>query len=151
MRFNPDKHHRRSIRLKGHDYSRPGTYYVTICVQDRKCLFGHIIDGEMHLNEYGKIVQTEWLKSSEIRNEIELDVFVVMPNQSKPHNLTIGKKRFQNQGKNTLSSIIGSYKSAVTKHSNRLGFNFAWQSRFNDHIIRDYKSHQSIKPPKIPY
>ena len=58
---------------------------------------------------------------------------------------TIGKKRFQNQGKNTLSSIIGSYKSAVTKHANRMGFDFAWQSRFNDHIIRDYESHQRIR------
>ena len=65
--------------------------------------------------------------------------------QSKPHNQTIGKKRFQNQEKNTLSSIIGSYKSAVTKHTNRMGFDFAWQSRFNDHIIRDYKSHQRIR------
>lgn len=63
----------------------------------------------------------------------------------KPDNQTIGKKRFQNQGKNTLSSIIGSYKSAVTKHTHRLGFDFDWQSRFNDHIIRDYKSYQRIR------
>jgi putative transposase len=48
-----------------------------------------------------------------------------------------GQLRFQNQGKNTLSSIIGSYKSAVTKHANRLGIPFGWQSRFYDHIIRE--------------
>jgi len=80
MKFDPDKHHRRSIRLKGYDYSRPGAYYVTICVHNRECLFGDITDGEMHLNEYGKIVQTEWLKSSEIRDEIELDAYQIMPN-----------------------------------------------------------------------
>jgi len=57
---------------------------------------------------------------------------------------TIGQKRFQNQGKNTLSSIIGSYKSAVSKHAHRLGFGFAWQSRFYDHIIRNQQSHQTI-------
>ena len=57
---------------------------------------------------------------------------------------TIGQKRFQNQGKNTLSSIIGSYKSAVSKHAHRLGFDFAWQSRFHDHIIRDEQSYQNI-------
>ena len=57
---------------------------------------------------------------------------------------TIGQQRFQNQGKNTLSSIIGSYKSAVTKHCNRLGFGFAWQPRFHDHIIRDDASFQNI-------
>jgi len=50
---------------------------------------------------------------------------------------TIGQTRFQNQGKNTLSSIIGSYKSAVTKHANRLELPHGWQSRFHDHIIRN--------------
>jgi len=57
---------------------------------------------------------------------------------------TIGQKRFQNQGKNTVSSIIGSYKSAVTKHAHRLGYNFAWQSRFYDHIIRNNESFNKI-------
>ncbi len=80
MKFNPDKHHRRSIRLKEYDYSRPGAYFVTLCVHDRECLFGDITGGEICLNEYGKIVQTEWLKSSEIRNEIKLDVYQIMPN-----------------------------------------------------------------------
>jgi putative transposase len=52
-------------------------------------------------------------------------------------NKTIGQQRFQNIGKNSVSSIIGSYKSAVSKHSNRLGFDFGWQTRFHDHIIRN--------------
>lgn len=62
----------------------------------------------------------------------------------KPPPQTIGQQRFQNQGKNTLSSIIGSYKSAVTKHANRLGLEFGWQARFHDHIIRDEKEYQRI-------
>lgn len=66
------------------------------------------------------------------------------PQQQSPPQQTIGQKRFQHQGKNTLSSIIGSYKSAVTKHAHRLGFDFAWQSRFHDHIIRDEQSFQTI-------
>jgi putative transposase len=57
---------------------------------------------------------------------------------------TIGQQRFQNIGKNSISSMVGSYKSAVTKHANRLGFGFQWQSRFHDHIIRDDKSFQTI-------
>ena len=57
---------------------------------------------------------------------------------------SIGKNRFQNQGKNTISSIVGGYKSAVTKHARRLGFDFYWQSRFHDHIIRDEKSYLRI-------
>ncbi|HBL77577.1 MAG: transposase [Bacteroidetes bacterium GWF2_42_66] len=57
---------------------------------------------------------------------------------------TIGQTRFQNQGKNTISSIIGAYKSAVSKHAHRLGFGFGWQSRFHDHIIRDEQSYRTI-------
>ena len=58
---------------------------------------------------------------------------------------TIGQKRFQNIGKNSLPSIIGSYKSAVTKHSHRLGYQFKWQTRYYDHIIRNEKSYIKIK------
>ncbi|MBP6558014.1 MAG: transposase [Flavobacterium sp.] len=58
---------------------------------------------------------------------------------------TIGQMRFQNQGKNTISSIVGSYKSAVTKHCNRLGLEFVWQPRFHDHIIRDAQSFENIQ------
>ena len=57
---------------------------------------------------------------------------------------TIGEKRFQNIGKNSISSIVRSYKSAITKHANRLGFEFQWQSRFHDRIIRDDKSFNTI-------
>jgi REP element-mobilizing transposase RayT len=57
---------------------------------------------------------------------------------------TPGQQRFRNQGKNTVSSIIGSYKSAVAKHAHRLGFNFDWQSRFHDHIIRSDGAYQRI-------
>lgn len=62
----------------------------------------------------------------------------------QPEQKTIGQNRFQNIGKNSISSMIGSYKSAVTKHARRLGFDFQWQSRFHDHIIRDDQSFQRI-------
>lgn len=64
--------------------------------------------------------------------------------QQSSNPITIGQKRFQNIGKNTISSIIGSYKSAVTKHANRLGLENGWQSRFHDHIIRDDAEYQRI-------
>lgn len=63
---------------------------------------------------------------------------------SSPDSQTIGQKRFQNQGKNSLSSIVGSYKSSVTKHAHRLGFEFAWQSRFYENIVRDEKAFEYI-------
>jgi REP element-mobilizing transposase RayT len=80
MHYNPDIHHRRSICLKGYDYSQAGLYFVTICVQNRHCLFGKITNNEMILNEYGKIAYNEWVKTPNIRSNIQLDVFIVMPN-----------------------------------------------------------------------
>ncbi len=53
--YDPLKHHRRSIRLKGYDYSQVGAYYVTIVTWRRECLFGDVINGEMKLNLYGKL------------------------------------------------------------------------------------------------
>ena len=58
--YNPEKHHRRSIRLRGYDYAQCGAYFITICTQDRQCLFGEIKNGEMHLNEIGHMVQNVW-------------------------------------------------------------------------------------------
>ena len=80
MKFNPDIHHRQSIRLKDYDYSQEGAYFVTICCQNKECLFGEILNGVTRLNKYGKIVGDEWLKSADIRSEIELDEFIIMPN-----------------------------------------------------------------------
>jgi len=80
MKYNPDIHHRKSIRLKGYDYSQKGLYFITICTQHRSHVFGKIEKGKMILNEYGEIAAEEWEKSEEIRNEIEIDEYVVMPN-----------------------------------------------------------------------
>lgn len=79
-KFDPKKHHRRSIRLKGYDYSSEGAYYVTIVTQDRVFLFGEIVDGEMHLNEYGEIVQKWWNEIPNHFPNVELGAFVIMPN-----------------------------------------------------------------------
>ena len=80
MKFNPDSHHRRSIRLQGYDYSLAGAYFITICTKNRECLFGEIITNGISLNNFGMIARDEWIKSAAIRFEIELDEFVVMPN-----------------------------------------------------------------------
>ena len=84
-KYNPQVHHRKSIRLKGYDYSQEGLYFITICTHKRKCLFGEIIknadnEAEMILNEYGIMAHDEWLKTTEIRPNVELCEFVVMPN-----------------------------------------------------------------------
>ncbi len=79
-KYNPQIHHRRSIRLKGYDYSQAGLYFITICCQDRKCRFGKIENGEMILNEWGTVAYNEWVKLVERFKNFELDVFQIMPN-----------------------------------------------------------------------
>jgi putative transposase len=64
--------------------------------------------------------------------------------ENQPAPLSIAQQRFRNQGKNTISSIIGSYKSAVTKHANRMGFKSSWQTRFHDHVISSDESYINI-------
>lgn len=78
--FDPQKHHRHSIRLPNYDYAQPGAYFVTIVAWHRGCLFGEVVNGEMRLNRVGEIVQWEWLELPKRLCFLELGVFVVMPN-----------------------------------------------------------------------
>jgi len=80
MGFDPEKHHRRSIRLPKSDYSAEGACFITICTQQRRCFLGEIVFGEMRLNRFGHVVVAEWLRIGEMRSRIQLDAFVVMPN-----------------------------------------------------------------------
>ena len=73
-------YHRKSIRLKEYDYTQPGMYFVTICTYNHECIFGNIIDGEMRLNAYGSLVESEWMKTPKVRRNVSLDAFVIMPN-----------------------------------------------------------------------
>ncbi|VEP18004.1 conserved hypothetical protein [Hyella patelloides LEGE 07179] len=80
MSYNPDKHHRRSIRLSGYDYSQAGYYFVTICCYQRQCFFGEIIDGAMQLNQYGEIVAETYQWLAQRYPYLILDEWVIMPN-----------------------------------------------------------------------
>ncbi|MEM1216272.1 MAG: transposase [Bacteroidota bacterium] len=159
-----------SSRLQNWDYGWDGAYFITICTKDRAHYFGDINNGIMHLSPVGAIANVLWYEIKNHASNLTLGEFVVMPNHvhgilildgndgvrekaglvstSSPSEIeppqTIGQKRFQNQGKNTISSIVGGYKSAVTRHSRRLGFDFAWQARFWDHVIRDENAYERI-------
>jgi REP element-mobilizing transposase RayT len=92
MSYDPDKHDRQSIRLRGYDYTQAGAYFITMCAlsearkcpqgctHDRMCLFGRVEAGRMYLNSLGRIVAEEWERSAAIRTEIQMDTYVVMPN-----------------------------------------------------------------------
>ncbi|MFH0975799.1 MAG: transposase [Spirochaetota bacterium] len=154
---------RQSMRLNGYDYSRPGVYFVTISVQDRECLFGIIENRKVVLNKYGKIAYSEWIKTEQIRNEIKLDEFVIMPNHI--HGIIIiyntdtipvganGRSPLRNNSRiqmkpKSISSFIAGYKSSVTKQINimrKTPGNPVWQRNYYDHIIRSEGELNSIR------
>src|SRR5204863_8394322 len=80
MKYNPDMHHRQSIRLQGYDYSQNGMYFVTICAQNKECLFSKIENSKMILNNAGNMVAVWWKKIFEKFTGIVMDEYVVMPN-----------------------------------------------------------------------
>lgn len=84
MKYDPQIHHRRSIRLKGYDYTQAGAYFITICSHQREHVFGEVVNGEMKLNAWGEIARAEWFKTAALRSYVELYEyeFVVMPNHA---------------------------------------------------------------------
>jgi len=158
-RFDPQKHHRKSIRIKGYDYSSEGAYYVTIVTYHRDCLFGEIINKEMILNDLGKIADECWRSIPEHFPNVELGAYVIMPNhvhgiivitdngrgaallrpydgEENPHKINVKP--------GSLGAIVRSYKSAVSyrinKEYNATGI---WQRNYYEHIIRDEKDMQN--------
>uniref|UniRef100_Q3AT47 Transposase IS200-like domain-containing protein n=1 Tax=Chlorobium chlorochromatii (strain CaD3) TaxID=340177 RepID=Q3AT47_CHLCH len=119
------KHHRHSIRLPEYDYSTCGAYFITICTQNRACWFGEIINGEMILNNVGKMVKDEWLKTEQLRTNVQCGAFVVMPNHLHGIiviNETVGAihelplQMSQKQRRNMiLPKIIGRFKIQSSK------------------------------------
>lgn len=124
MTYNPKKHHRRSIRLKGYDYGREGFYFITLCIEKKQHIFGEIKDDVPHLNIFGKIAEEEWLKTSEIRNNIRLHEFVIMPDHFHAiieitHSKTTENKLLElnafKSPSQTIGAIIRGFKGATTK------------------------------------
>lgn len=156
MTYNPAIHHRRSIRLRGYDYTQPGAYYVTLCVQDHQCIFGDVVNGEMQLNEFGHIVHEEWHHTAIVRHEITLDEFVIMPNHihgiiiiNDTIDVPLGATRRVAPTTNatitngpvprSIGAIVGQFKSIATKRINKLrGTNGVslWQRDYYEHISR---------------
>ncbi len=153
MTYDPEKHHRRSIRLKEYDYSRAGAYFITICTYNKECILGKVTNSKVQLNEYGIIVDNEWTKTAEIRSNIIIDKYIVMPNHL--HGIIIildnGSSRntghrvptFEQFGRptsNSIPTIIRSFKAVTKKRINETRKSYGkavWQPRFYEHIIRN--------------
>ncbi|MBA3874197.1 MAG: transposase [Anaerolineae bacterium] len=138
---------RKSPRLQGYDYRQNGAYFITICTHKRQHLFREISSDEMELNTLGCIAQTCWEQIPAHFPKAEVDAFVVMPNHIHGVLLIIDEtkcadyqyEQFSNPIARSLSTMMRSYKSAVTKQINQLLMTDnspTWQGRFHDHIIR---------------
>ena len=149
---------RRSIRLKGDDYTQAGGYFVTICTHFRECLFGEVSEGKVILNAFGKVVQEEWEKTKQMRQGINLDAFIVMPNhihgililEGPPYSAgrrgtmhrapTPQPEQFGKPTVNSIPTILRGIKSSVTLRINMIrGIRLqpVWQRNYYEHVIRN--------------
>lgn len=150
---------RRSLRLRGFDYSKEGAYFVTICTQNREYLFGDVVDGKMRLNDVGRLVRTVWGGLAERFPSVELDAFVVMPNHV--HGILVlvgaglalpveGAASSAPTGTTsiTLGNVLRAFKSMSAIRVNRLlprsGKPF-WQRNYYEHVIRNEESLNRIR------
>ncbi len=157
MAYDPEVHHRRSIRLRGYDYSQPGSYYVTICTQAKEHLFGHVVEGGMRRNEWGDYAARCWEWLAQQYPYVDLDEWILMPNhlhgiivitdrgggsRSAPgtNGKTGGGSRTAPTRRKPLGGLVGAFKTVSTDRINeRRGTpaRLLWQRDFYDHIIRD--------------
>ena len=164
MKFDPQKHHRRSIRLQNYDYTQPGGYFVTIVTYQRDCLFGKIANEEMRLNDYGKIADECWRAIPEHFPNVELDAYVIMPNHV--HGVIFIRADENRMATNSspsvgarhasplpphgvkpksIGAIVGSFKSSVSKRIGREhNATGIWQRNYYEHVIRNHEDWDRI-------
>ncbi|MBK7982502.1 MAG: transposase [Candidatus Competibacteraceae bacterium] len=161
---------RRSLRLRDYDYTQAGAYFLTICTHQRSSWFGHIENDAMVLNEFGEIVREEWLLSGDIRAEIELGDYVIMPNHLHGivwivANEDQGIKATDLVGATgrsplpasapiptgpppkSIGAFVAGFKSAATKRINQIRQTPAapvWQRNYYEHVIRNEADYQRI-------
>jgi REP element-mobilizing transposase RayT len=154
MKFDAEKHHRHSIRLRGYDYTQAGAYFVTIVTNDRVCLFSEIVDGEMRLNDGGRMIQQWWFELNRKFSTVETDEFVVMPNHfhgivviagvTVGADLRVGPNSEGAHAGAPLPTIIQWFKTMTTNEymrgvKTRSWTPFAgrlWQRNYYEHIVR---------------
>ncbi len=154
-------HHRRSVRIPEYDYSQAGYYFVTVCTYQHECWLGEIVNQKMQLNTFGELVRKEWLRTQDIRSNVKLDCFVIMPNhlhgivviednsvrnagrgtlQRAPTKKPPASEQFGNPTSNSIPTIIRLFKSTTTKQINSIretpGYSF-WQRNYYEHVIRN--------------
>ena len=150
------KFHRRSIRLRGADYSEPGAYFITICAAGHKSIFGKIDTGRVVLSPLGEIVRACWIEIPEHFARASAEQFVVMPNHLHGIiGLTVGARyivpldrttrtpeKFQKPVKGSIPTIIRTFKAAVARRARKelgIGDDEIWQRNYFERVLRDGK------------
>jgi putative transposase len=150
------KPNRRSIRLQGYDYASAGAYFITICTEKRKCLLGDIVNGQMVLNDLGRVVSRAWEWLGKQYDYVETVELVVMPNHL--HGVIIindestGGSRTapteQAASRKPIGGLVGAFKTVSTKGVNSLRGTPGvpvWQRNYYEHIIRNDDDMTSIR------
>ena len=140
MTYDPDVHHRRSIRLKDYDYAQTGAYFVTICVWQRECLFGDIMDGTMVINGLGELVLFTWNDLPNHVGNIVLNSFVLMPNHCHGIIVIDQAKATDSTKYYGLSEIVRQFKTFSAKRINEFRNTPGipvWQRNYYEHVIRN--------------
>ena len=156
MRFDPDVHHRRSLRLEGYNYAQSGAYFITVCTQGRECLFGDIVNGEMRLNNLGNVVAESWRWLAIRHGYVELDEWIVMPNHLHGILVIANECRGGSRTAPTMDAIkrkplgrlIGAFKTLSTNRINELRHTPAmptWQRNYYERIIRNEDESSRIR------
>lgn len=158
---------RRTIRLRGYDYSQPGVYFITVCARERESLFGQVVGNLMERNESGEIVSSYWGELANRYTEATLDAFVVMPNhmhgivlvgairelplRGAPARgsslLTSSSDRLQRRNM-LVPKMVGWFKMNAAKQINHLrgaAGTPVWQRNYWEHVIRDEESLNRIR------
>ena len=168
MKFDPQKHHRHSIRLKEYDYTQPGGYFITMVTYQREHLFGEIENEEMKLSKFGLAAKQQWEKLPKRFSNIEIGAFVIMPNHvhgiiriierrgTAGTSETLGSnssrraqtEAFQKPVPSSIPTIVRSYKSAVSYRINLMRGTDGvpvWQRNYYEHVIRDHEDWDRIE------
>ncbi|MGR3302436.1 MAG: transposase [Candidatus Scalindua sp.] len=157
MKYNTKVHKRKSIRLKGYDYSQQGMYFVTVCTNNHHFLFGPIAEERMILNNAGRFANKCWLEIPEHFPHVVLDEFIIMPNHIHGiiiiNDINVGANNYSplqiNQFRSpskTIGSMIRGFKIGVTKwfRKNTNVYN-VWQRNYYEHIIRNERKLNKIR------
>jgi putative transposase len=164
--YDPTRHHRRSIRLPAYDYAQPGAYFVTVCTQNRECVFGQVVEGQMIVSDPGQMVESVWRQLPRYHG-VDVDAFAVMPNHV--HGIIVlvgagpvgaGPRACPDMGRPqevaptmSLPDVVHRFKSLTTARYRKGVLQDGWQPfpgrlwqrNYYEHVIRDEEELNRIR------